>query len=95
VSAAGEIQRQFDETWRSGVDALLTRQGAAAAALAVDEGLGDERAAHAAREHVRSWQPVRLHLKNELKLWLRDGGPVRSVAYAKAIQKGNWQPMYD
>ena len=70
------------------MDELLTKQGAAAAALALDEGLGDERAAQAARNHVRLLQPVKLHLKNELTLWLRDdGGPRRSVAQAKHDSK--------
>jgi|Tabmets5t2r1_1033131.scaffolds.fasta_scaffold76828_2 hypothetical protein len=89
MSAAGAIQKRFEETWQAGVDELLTKQGAVAAALALDEGLEEDRAEKAARAHVRALLPVKVHLKGELKLWLQDGGPRRAVAQAKANQKGN------
>jgi hypothetical protein len=84
-----DLQQRFQEVWAESIDAALTANGAAAAALALDEKLGDERAAEAARNHVRAMQPVKLHLKAELTHWLRDSGPTRSVAQAKANQKGN------
>jgi hypothetical protein len=83
------IQERFQRVWTESIDTALTVNGAAAAALALDEGLGDERAAQAASNHVRAIQPVKLHLRAELKRWLRDGGPGRSVAEAKRNSEDN------
>jgi hypothetical protein len=83
------VQERYARAWQEGVDTLLTSLGAAAAEIVLEEGPDDsKRAAEAARTHVRHLLKVKSHRKQELKMWLANNGPSRSVAAAKQ-KKGN------
>ena len=81
------IKERYVQAWHEGVDQLLTTLAAPAAEFALAEDLGDKKALEAATSHLKTIGKVRVHFKDERRMWLQGGGPARAVALAKQTRK--------